>query len=145
MNRPQISVALRLFHPDLDPERVSSALGINPQHAWKAGEPRRTPEGESLPGVYPSGYWSIRRDLSEEAALDEFLASWVRELEPHASLLQEISSSGGNAEFYVIWKYGATPRDTLGRGLLLAMAALGIDLSLEVFGRPPHGDEPPAE
>lgn len=145
MNRPKVSVALRVFHPDIAPERVSSALGISPQHAWKAGEPRKTPKGEPLPGVYPSSYWSFRRDVKEDAALDEFLASWLRELGPHASLLQGISSSGGRVEFYVTWKYGATPRDTFSRGLLLAMADLGIDLSLEAFERFPNGGEPPAE
>lgn len=130
---PRRSVALRVFHPNLAPERVTSALGLSPQQSWKAGDSRRTLKGEPLPGVYPSSYWCFRRGLNEDAELDACLESWLRELGPHASLLQEIASSGGRVEFYVVWKYGAIPRDTLGRELLLAMATLGIDLSLEAF------------
>ena len=50
------SVALRIRHPDMDPQDVTAALGIEPKHAWRAGEARRTPVGTPLTGVYRDTY-----------------------------------------------------------------------------------------
>jgi len=43
MNAYEFTLSLRIRHPGIDPAEISSALGIEPQHTWKAGEPRRGP------------------------------------------------------------------------------------------------------
>jgi hypothetical protein len=51
------SVALRLRHPHIDPAELTRHLGIEPQHAWRAGEQRRLESGEPGQGVYRETYW----------------------------------------------------------------------------------------
>ncbi|HEX5048226.1 MAG TPA: hypothetical protein VFX89_13990 [Gammaproteobacteria bacterium] len=40
------SVVLRLRHPNVDPREITHRLGITPQYAWRAGEPRRVDAGD---------------------------------------------------------------------------------------------------
>jgi hypothetical protein len=40
------SVVLRLRHPSVDPREITNRLGITPQYAWRAGEPRRVDAGD---------------------------------------------------------------------------------------------------
>ena len=51
------SVALRLRHPHIDPAELTRHLGIEPQHAWRAGEQRRLESGEPGQGFYRETYW----------------------------------------------------------------------------------------
>ena len=89
---------LRFWHPSIDPQLITTALGRQPSDTARAGEPRITPKGNPLTGVYPRSYWGqtiLRvensRELDAEAAID-------RELElllPHAEFLLELHKSGG--------------------------------------------------
>ena len=51
------AVSLRVMHPDIDPEDITANIRIQPWRSWRAGEPRATPKGESLKGVYTETYW----------------------------------------------------------------------------------------
>lgn len=55
MARNEYSLTLRLRHPDFDPAEITQRLGVEPQHAWRAGEPRRTESGND--GVYRETFW----------------------------------------------------------------------------------------
>lgn len=55
MARNDYSLTLRLRHPDLDPREITQRLGVEPQHSWRAGEPRRTETGDD--GVYRETFW----------------------------------------------------------------------------------------
>jgi hypothetical protein len=57
MSPDDFSVALRIRHPSIDPEELSRRLGIEPQHAWRAGDPRREENGELGAGMYRETYW----------------------------------------------------------------------------------------
>jgi len=50
-------VDLRISHPELDPSAVTRTLGMEPQHAWRAGDPRKTTKGTLLAGTHATGYW----------------------------------------------------------------------------------------
>src|SRR5712675_1850162 len=51
-------VSLRVRHPSVAPEKITEALGIEPKHSWKAGEPRQTPIGRLLTGSNHDTYWT---------------------------------------------------------------------------------------
>jgi hypothetical protein len=90
---------LRIWHPNLDPDAVSSTLGIQPDVAWRKGEPRKTRKGTLLQGVYSDGYWSANpfdygwrpsTDMQLEDAIEEL----VSYLEPHREFLFALSQEG---------------------------------------------------
>ena len=45
------------FISPIDPDELSRRLGMEPQHAWRAGERRRGDDGELGSGVYRETYW----------------------------------------------------------------------------------------
>jgi len=57
MDPQDFSIAFRIRHPHIDPAEVSRQLEIEPQHAWRAGEPRRREPGEMGSAAYRETYW----------------------------------------------------------------------------------------
>jgi hypothetical protein len=101
MQSYSFSVALRFWHPSLDPAEITSALGIAPRHSAKAGQPRFTPKGAPLEGAYRESYWHTEwsegwRESGELEAEDLVLTLLPR-LVPHRALVQTIVSTGGRA------------------------------------------------
>ena len=57
MSPHDFSIALRIRHPSIDPGEVTRQLGIVPQHAWRAGEPRTIEAGEVGSAFHRETYW----------------------------------------------------------------------------------------
>lgn len=55
-------VSLRVRHPSLDPAEISKALELEPEHCFKAGEPRH--EGGRR-GTHPQTYWLAPVDMEQ--------------------------------------------------------------------------------
>jgi hypothetical protein len=93
------TIDLRIWHPKLDPAKVSSTLGIEPQIAWRDGELRKTPKGTILQGVRSGGYWSANPfsygwQSSTDMQLEDALEELVSFLDPHKAFLLELSQEG---------------------------------------------------
>jgi hypothetical protein len=57
MDPQGFSVRFRIRHPHIDPAELSRQLGVDPQHSWRAGEPREREPGEVGSGVYRETFW----------------------------------------------------------------------------------------
>jgi hypothetical protein len=57
MNPHDYSLTLRLRHPSIDPAELSRHIGLEPQHAWRAGEAKPHVDGEPDTGAYRETYW----------------------------------------------------------------------------------------
>jgi Domain of unknown function (DUF4279) len=57
-NHYRYAISLRVTHPSLDPAEITSALQLTPSRTWRAGEPRTTPKGTPLQGVYSNTFWT---------------------------------------------------------------------------------------
>jgi len=90
---------LRISHPALNPDVVTRTLGMEPVHAWRAGDPRQTPKGTLLTGTRTTGYWaanpfSYRWRESTDALVEDALEELLTFLEPHRDFLLELSKGG---------------------------------------------------
>src|SRR5205807_10497461 len=56
MSEYEFTISLRIRHPTIDPAAITRMLGMEPQHTWHSGAPRRGPAGEALDGVYRESY-----------------------------------------------------------------------------------------
>jgi hypothetical protein len=140
MNPYRFKVSLRIRHPSLNPVEITSALGINPSRSWIAAEPRFTPSGSPLDVINRESYWTAEliAGNSEENGLSSAIAAVLDRLSPHAPFLARLNAEGGGAEFFVGWFCDATNfGEVFGPHLLGRLAALGIGLSLDVYGGPP--------
>src|SRR5258706_10258400 len=50
-------MSLRVRHPAIDPAEISRALGLEPVHAFKAGELRAPRSNLSAPSAHSESYW----------------------------------------------------------------------------------------
>ena len=130
-------VDLRISHPALDPDVVTRTLGMEPQQAWQAGNPRKTPKGTLLTGTRTTGYWAANpfsygwRD-STDALVEDALEELVIFLEPHRDFLMELSK-GGNVR---IWASTSSNRNyalDLAPSMLIRIASLGASFIHDVF------------
>jgi hypothetical protein len=52
-----IQLSLRIRHPAIDPDEISSSLGLTPEHCFKAGAPRKAGAGGRMTGQHTQTYW----------------------------------------------------------------------------------------
>jgi hypothetical protein len=130
------AISLRIRHPDADPERFTTQLGMEPSHAWRAGGPRMTPAGTPLPGVHRETYWtsgSLERGGWPGRSLTAALKVLLDELEPQKFLFRSVCAEGGRVEFFIGWYFTRNSGDVVDAATLKRMGDLGIDLSLDLY------------
>lgn len=135
------SISLRVFHPDIEPSEITSALAREPVRAWKAGEARQTPKGTPLDGVYSQSYWYCNlipdREISSEGTLlEEYLALLAGHLSRHKTFFQRVRAERGRVELFIgvygVRNYGLE----LSPVLLASIGELGLSLAFDMYPYP---------
>ena len=127
-------VSFRIHHPAMDPELITSKLGLEPQNKWAAGAPRKTPKGTPLKGVYESSYCTFRLRPSKKIQLADFLKDFNKSLYKHKRFLKSIRSTGGKLEYFIGWFSNKDSGEIFDLELLGELVELGVDLSVAVYG-----------
>ena len=145
------SITLRIRHPDIDPHEISRQLGIEPQHAWRAGEQRQLETGEPTAGVYRETVWigllpqvpldslASRRDapaVGSEPVRDALplalLHVTAMKMKRATAFWQRLAEQGGTVECLLQIERGERCQLDLSPALLAALAELRIALSVEI-------------
>jgi len=127
-------VSFRIHHPSMDPDLISSKLGLEPQHKWKAGAERKTPKGKPLTGVYEKSFCTFRLKHGKNIELADFLKGYTKKLHKNKRFLKSIRSTGGKLEYFIGWFTDKDSGEVFDLELLEQLVKLGIDLSLAVYG-----------
>lgn len=144
MSEYEFTVSLRLRHPAIDPFSITQQLGIEPQHTWKAGDPRRDPAGGALVGVYHESYWMGRlmdepQLSSARLSVESVLLEKLTHLRRSQDFLEQLHAEGGIAELHVsLYAREAFRLELSGESLGL-LGRLGLSVALEVQPRPSTG------
>jgi hypothetical protein len=109
-------------------------LGLQPEWKRKIGEPRTTPTGVLLGGVYDWSYCTFNLIPHADEELHEMLDRVVDGLLQHEALFRRIQDGGGSTEFFIAWYSTGNTGDTFGNALLSKLGVLRIDLALDVYG-----------
>ena len=106
MGAYEFTVSLRIRHPTMDPAKITAALGTQPQHTWRAGEPRCDAAGAELGGAHHDSYWMGR--LMDEPQLSSggvsvegVILKTLTHLRLAQSFLEQLHADGGVAELLV--------------------------------------------
>src|SRR5262245_27919444 len=59
---PPFELAMRIRHPSLDPAEISRELQLEPEHSFKAGDPRTSSSGIAAASVHAESYWLSHLD-----------------------------------------------------------------------------------
>lgn len=119
----------------MDPDTITSTLGMLPKFEWRVGDPRRASAHRPVGDVCQESYWCGPSSKGEDEELSATLREQLDYFETKKDFFDSLVASGGEAEFFVGWFMGSQPGGTtLGSDLLRRMAALHIALSLDVYG-----------
>lgn len=135
MNPYRYSISLRVRHPSMNLDAITSALNLEPFRSWRANERGSTPKGTPLSGVNRESYWAARvaEGDSKSANLPDVIRRLVIELAPHKHLFETLRREGGSIQLFVGWFFDGDSGDVFDFDLLSKMADLKIDLSLDVY------------
>lgn len=143
MSEYEFTISLRLRHPTIDPSRITETLGIEPQHTWKAGDPRRDATGGELGGLYRESYWMGR--LMDEPQLESgrlsvesVLMQTLAQLRRSHAFLQQLTSDGGIAELQVSLFARDSFRLDLPAEALALLGRLGLAVAFDFHPHSPH-------
>jgi Domain of unknown function (DUF4279) len=149
MSDYEFTVSLRLRHPAVDPSRITQTLGMEPQHTWKAGDPRRDPAGGALPGIHRESYWMGRlmdepQLSSARLSVESVLLQKLTQLRRSHDFLEQLHAEGGVAELHVSLYAREDFRLELSEQSLGLLGRLGLAVTLDVHARPLPGAAEPA-
>lgn len=144
MSEYEFTVSLRLRHPAIDPCRITQTLGIEPQHTWKAGDPRRDPAGGALGGAHRESYWMGRlmdepQLSSSQLSVESVLLEKLAHLRRSHDLLERLHTEGGVAELHVSLYAREAFRLELSDELLGLLSRLRLAVALDVHPKPSPG------
>ena len=149
MSEYEFTVSLRLRHPGIDPARITQTLGIEPQHTWKTGDPRRDPAGGALEGAYRETYWMGRlmdepQLSSARLSLESVLVEKLAHLRRSQAFLEQLHAEGGVAELHVSLYAREAFRLELSDEALGLWGRLGLAFALDVHLPLSSADSGPA-
>ena len=134
-------VAIRIWHPSIDPAVISTTLGLAPRHQSKAGEPRVTPKGRPLGGTYAESHWSADpfargEYLSHEDRVEDVFMDVVEFLAPNKAFLLSLREQGARLHLQVATHSNRNYALVFAPELLAQCAQLGICLVHDAYPYP---------
>lgn len=141
MGNYEFTIALRIRHPNIEPTEVTRNLGIEPQHAWRAGEPRRDVAGTEISGSYRESYWMARLMAKPELAADRVsveseVLRTLAQLRRAFGFLVTLKAEGGAADLHInIFAREEFNLEFLPETLSL-LGRLGLTVAIEVKPHP---------
>jgi hypothetical protein len=128
-------VSLSVSHPDMNPAEISKVVGLTPKRTTSAGEPRTTPRGERLAGAYEFSHWTHSFDIQRATELALVLEELVERLQGHELFFHRVVREGGVVELFCGVFAAGNWDEVLPHSLMGRLAALRIDLHLDVYPR----------
>jgi Domain of unknown function (DUF4279) len=137
MSEYEFTVSLRIRHPSIGPSQITQKLGIEPQHTWQAGDPRRDEADSNRAGVYHESYWmgrlmDVPQLSSEQVSVESVIMQTLTHLRRSQSFLEQISTDGGVAELSISLFARETFRLELSSDSLSLLGRLRLSVALEV-------------
>jgi Domain of unknown function (DUF4279) len=138
MQHYSFTVTLRFWHPSIDPDTITTQLGIKPKHSSKVGQPRITPKGTPLEGAYRESYWHAEplwqgwRDSTDTEAENAILELLPR-LTPHREFIQQLLATGGRALIEISSHSSGNYALIFPPELLSQCSYLGLSLAHDIY------------
>lgn len=149
-------LSLRIRHPQMDPAQISRELGLQAEHAFRAGDSRHSRSALAPATVHAESYWlgvlpphsaaldisfpGDERSLLAQQGLQEAVRglSWalslraVRFLRTHTKFLQRIRAEGGQVSLLITLSNSGETSFSVHPQTGQFFANLGITLEFEI-------------
>jgi hypothetical protein len=129
----RFEIRLMIKHPNIDPAKITEKLQLEPNISSMVGNPRVSPVGKPLPGIYRESGWSYWFQVERNRLFFRDVAKLIDGLEAHKAFLIDIVEGGGTISLIVSLPGDVNIGDTLRWRDMARLSALHIDLGIEVF------------
>ena len=126
-------VSLLINHPSIDPDDITSAIGLAPYRTMRAGDQRSTPRGDPLDGIYECSRWMHRFDVKGASDLGVVLEDLVTQLQKHEPFFHRLVKEDGRVVLFCGVFVAGNWDELLPHSLLGQLASLHVDLRLDVY------------
>lgn len=138
MQNYSYAIALRIWHPNIDPAVISGKLGLPAKVTAMAGRPRLTPQGRALGGTHAESHWTsdpFERGeyLSTDEVAEDALAAVVEILQPNKQFLLLLREQGARIHLQVSSYSARNYAFEFSPLLLQQCAELGLSLVHDVY------------
>ena len=133
----EFTMSLGLRHPDIDPESITRALALQPEHVWRKGEERRDESGAALGGERRESYWVCEFAAGaalkgERADVESELSRILHTLRRSMDFMQHLQHGGGAAELFVSVYTRKDFRISLLAEEASLLGRLGVGITIEI-------------
>ena len=140
MQNYSFTIALRFWHPTIDPEVITARLGLTPTYSSMAGEPRFTPKGTQLEGLHRESYWHCSmwdgwRESTETSAEDAVLDLLSR-LIPNREFILGLLSTARQGLIHMSSHGSGNYALVFSPDILTACSSFGLSLAHDVYSAP---------
>jgi hypothetical protein len=127
--------AFRIISDRLNPDQISSLLGIKPDHSHKKGEAnnKRSNSGKIIVGPkHKTGLWSFYSSLPETSSLEEHLTSLLDRLDSVGDKIKQLSTEGYRVDIFCgyFFNHGVQSGFDISSKTLERMGKIGINLAI---------------
>ena len=135
MSAYEFTISLRIRHPKIEPARITEALGLQPQHSWKAGTSRQTSTGGA--GEHRDSYWMAKlmdepQLSTTEISVESVLVQTITQLRRAQPFLEQLHAEGGMSELSISLFARENFRLELSPDTMILMGRMGLAVALEV-------------
>jgi hypothetical protein len=126
-----VFISLRFQHPADNVVEFCKGLGFTPERGWLVGEPRQTPRGAALSGVYLNSYCTCSLPIDHATHLEDGLRVAAGLLRPWLEQLVKFSEDGGKVSFFISLEKDVFEGAALDSKLLADLGSLRISLDID--------------
>lgn len=120
-------------HPSADLSGLPEMLGLRAARIWRVGEPRVTPKGNPLDGLYQHSYCGLYIEHHPGVTLPKTLLSVADHLRPNADKIRTLCTSGGRFLLNVYWHSAFNTGEEFDPPVLVALANMNLALGIDVY------------
>lgn len=137
MHGHEFTLSLGVRHPNVDPARITHALGLEPGHVWRSGERRADSTGVALPGSHRESYWVCEiaprpKFAGEQGGVDQDLSRLMDKLRASVDFIQDLQRTGGATELLLTVFAHGDFRMELSPNVSSLLGRMGISLSIDI-------------
>lgn len=127
----RFSISLRVNHPRIRHEEISSCLSLAPLIAHSVGDNRSTPKGRALAGVWPATFWTAKIDSCD--SLESTLLHVVVLLESHRDFVLRLTKTGGSVEIFIGIFLSQPYGFSVSSDLIRRIAELSVFITFDIY------------
>ena len=132
------SVSFRIMKAGLEPSKLTTLLGMEPDKSHKKDDPRisKTKSGKVLyHAPFNSGLWCLESKLDKSSKLQEHILDITDRIESKRDLLIKLKDEGFEMDLYCgYFLLGESqPGISLSNSVLKKISELGMDLGIQLY------------